>query len=301
MIRNVLAKASVILFLTGFSPETGMTLTGTIEIKTDTECCVYVTDTVTGQSVYSNDQAGLAASPIPLGSVVKIYSLIAKFRNHPVNTDETWFCPGYDRDTPSVSKCWLKKGHGNISLLNALAQSCNTYFYHFVRDVDYGLFLKTLEERGILKGSDNWGRNLLNRDDQYRAMTGKLDILRIKPLDLMVSYAKLFGRDSGLPAEVADILADGLSLCYRNGTASKARVKLGLPEDLPVICKTGTGMYEKDGEVSAVKTTGVFIGIYDRRYLILALARDSTGSDRASLLGLTAVRELRYLVQGGDQ
>jgi cell division protein FtsI/penicillin-binding protein 2 len=266
--------------------------------------CVYIEDTLSNEVLFSDDKQEIGNSPIPAGSVIKAFSIIAKYRNHPVDPGETYFCPGYDQDTPSVSKCWLKKGHGKIALLNAIAQSCNTYFYHFVQDVDFGLFLRTLREWGVLHGSDNWGRRTLTRDDQVRAMIGKLDIIRVKPLDLMVSYAKLFGR-SGLPAEIKEVLTEGMSLCYRNGTASKARERLKMKEDLPVLCKTGTGMFEQDGEVSAQKTSGVFIGLYNGRYLVLALAQGSTGSDLASLLGLTVIREMAataaFNKQGGDR
>jgi hypothetical protein len=266
--------------------------------------CVYIEDILSNGRLFSDDREGIGNMPVPAGSVIKVFSIIAKYKNHPVDLDETYFCPGYDQDTPSVSKCWLKKGHGRISLLNAIAQSCNTYFYHFVQDVDFALFLRTLREWGVLNGSDNWGRKTLTRDDQVRAMIGKLDIIRIKPLDLMVSYAKLFGR-SGLPGEVREVLEEGMSQCYRNGTASKTREKLKMGENLPVLCKTGTGMFELDGEVSAKKTSGFFVGLYRDRYLVLAAARESTGSDLASLLGLTVIREMEsgrtFNKLGGDR
>jgi hypothetical protein len=306
--KKILAVLSVLLFLTGIDAVAGKepapSQAGRFYLKTDPDSCVYIMDMVSNAIIYSNDTEGLGSEPMPLGSVVKIYSLIAKYRNHPVDPDETYFCPGYGRDASSVSKCWLKNGHGKIGLMNAIAQSCNTYFYHFVQDIDFALFLKTLRDWEVLKGSDNWGRSALSRDDQYRAMIGKLDILRIQPLDLMISCAKIFGRDSVLPNEVREVLTEGMSLCYRNGTVSHARKKLGMSEDLPVICKTGTGMYEKNGEVSTRKTSGVFIGIFRQRYVVLALARGSIGPDRASLLGLSAVGEMREVSlsnRGGDR
>lgn len=263
--------------------------------------CVFVKEIGSDQMLFRSDVSNIGSQPIPLGSVIKIFSIIAKYKNRPVDAGETYFCPGYDQDTPSVSKCWLKKGHGQISLLNAIAQSCNTYFYHFVREVDFPLFIQTLRERGILRNSDNWGRSVLNRDDQLRAMVGKLNIIRIKPLDLMDSCDKLFGRASGLPIEVTEVLTEGMSLCYRNGTASVMRKKLGMPEDLPVICKTGTGMFEEDGEVYYYKTSGIFVGVYESNYLVLAVAKETTGADKASLLGLSLIKALSMKKIGGKK
>lgn len=263
--------------------------------------CVYVKDLESGKNVFYSDASNIGSQPIPPGSVIKIFSIIAKFKNRPVDTGEAWFCPGYDKDTPSVSRCWLKKGHGNISLLNAISQSCNTYFYHFVRNADFPLFIQTLREWGVMRDSDNWGRSVLNRDDQLRAMIGKLNIIRIKPLDLMDSCDKMFGRASALPVEVKDVLTEGMSLCYRNGTASVMRKKLGMDEDLPVICKTGTGMFEENGEAYYYKTTGVFVGIYDGKFLVLAVAKETTGADKASLLGLSLIKALSVKKVGGPQ
>ena len=256
--------------------------------------CVYVKE-IGGKTVYRSDLSNIGQEPIPLGSVIKIFSIIAKYKNHPVNPDESYFCEGWGKDPGAVSRCWLKKGHGRISLINAVAHSCNTYFYHFVQDIDFTLFVRTLREWGLVGGSENWGRSALYKDDQTRAMIGKLNIVKVKPLDLMTSCDKMFGSASGLPIEVKDILTEGMSLCYREGTAGAMREKLEMPMDLPVVCKTGTGMYEDRERDFYSKTTGVFIGVYGGKYLVLAVAKNSTGADAASRIGLSLIK---YLADG---
>jgi penicillin-binding protein 2 len=49
--------------------------------------------------------------------------------------DQTTFCPGYFR-LPGSShryRCWKRQGHGHMNLHDAIAQSCDVYFYQLAR------------------------------------------------------------------------------------------------------------------------------------------------------------------------
>ncbi|MDR2709096.1 MAG: penicillin-binding protein 2 [Elusimicrobiota bacterium] len=63
------------------------------------------------------------------GSIFKIVGFAAALENG-VDPKETKFCPGYFDLGNKRFLCWLHKGHGKVDLAEALAQSCNVYFYN---------------------------------------------------------------------------------------------------------------------------------------------------------------------------
>jgi penicillin-binding protein 2 len=71
---------------------------------------------------------------IPPGSVFKIVSAIALLETGAVDADEPFECQGY-LEHPDRQRCYIYQrygvGHGELSLRDALAQSCNVYFFHF--------------------------------------------------------------------------------------------------------------------------------------------------------------------------
>jgi len=66
----------------------------------------------------------------PPGSAIKMAILAAALEEKVVTPGEKVFCPGYMQTGNRQFKCWNEKGHGKISSINALEQSCDVYFYH---------------------------------------------------------------------------------------------------------------------------------------------------------------------------
>jgi penicillin-binding protein 2 len=70
---------------------------------------------------------------IPPGSVFKLVTAAALLEHEGFDADEAYLCRGYLRD-PDHLRCMLYRrqgiGHGEATLVDALAQSCNTYFFH---------------------------------------------------------------------------------------------------------------------------------------------------------------------------
>lgn len=68
------------------------------------------------------------------GSTIKpIFGLAALESGR--SPDQTTFCPGYFR-LPGSShryRCWKRQGHGHMNLHDAIAQSCDVYFYQLAR------------------------------------------------------------------------------------------------------------------------------------------------------------------------
>jgi cell division protein FtsI/penicillin-binding protein 2 len=62
-----------------------------------------------------------AGKPIPMGSLVKPFTALAYGEEHQFHYP-THVCMG------SAAGCWLPRGHGEISMVSAIANSCNSYF-----------------------------------------------------------------------------------------------------------------------------------------------------------------------------
>ncbi len=68
-------------------------------------------------------------STYPPGSTYKLVAAIAALQENIVTPEWSAYCPGYFRLGNKVIKCWNAKGHGRISLPQAIRGSCNVFFY----------------------------------------------------------------------------------------------------------------------------------------------------------------------------
>jgi penicillin-binding protein 2 len=72
---------------------------------------------------------------LPPGSVFKALTAIALVSDQAIDPRETFHCQGY-LDDPERLRCQIFRakgvGHGDLTLADALAQSCNVYFFHHV-------------------------------------------------------------------------------------------------------------------------------------------------------------------------
>lgn len=63
------------------------------------------------------------------GSVFKIVTALAALEAGVVKESETVYCPGFVDLGNHRFHCWKHGGHGTVSLISAMAGSCDTYFY----------------------------------------------------------------------------------------------------------------------------------------------------------------------------
>ena len=70
-------------------------------------------------------------SHYPPGSVFKILVAIAALENGIVNENTSFFCNGFLKRPGYQKRCWRWRlgGHGDVSIVDALAYSCDVYFY----------------------------------------------------------------------------------------------------------------------------------------------------------------------------
>jgi penicillin-binding protein 2 len=94
----------------------------------------------------SHDRAVLLSDPnhslfdraaqmaIPAGSVFKVPAAIALLETGTTHADEAFYCQGY-LHSPDRQRCLIfvrdGVGHGDTTLTDALARSCNVYFFHY--------------------------------------------------------------------------------------------------------------------------------------------------------------------------
>ena len=71
----------------------------------------------------------ITQSVYPPGSTFKLVAVAAALQEKIITPDWSVYCPGYFKLGRKTIKCWNQKGHGKISLLEAIKGSCNVYFY----------------------------------------------------------------------------------------------------------------------------------------------------------------------------
>ena len=70
------------------------------------------------------------------GSTIKPIVALSALENGIINTNFTVKCTGKTEMYNQTYHCWKKKGHGFVSLRNAMKQSCDTYFYEIARKLE---------------------------------------------------------------------------------------------------------------------------------------------------------------------
>jgi len=63
-------------------------------------------------------------------STYKIVTAIAGLEEGVIDENTTFTCPGYYKFQNREYRCWKKSGHGTMSIVKALAQSCDVFFYN---------------------------------------------------------------------------------------------------------------------------------------------------------------------------
>ncbi len=69
------------------------------------------------------------AGQYPPGSTFKPVVALAALEAGAVDPEETVFCPGHRRLGDRRFHCWKRGGHGKVAMREAIARSCDVYFY----------------------------------------------------------------------------------------------------------------------------------------------------------------------------
>ena len=83
------------------------------------------------------------------GSTIKPIVALSALENGVINTNFTVKCTGKTEMYGQTYHCWKKKGHGFVSLRNAMKQSCDTYFYEIARKLGVDKLSETAKKFGL--------------------------------------------------------------------------------------------------------------------------------------------------------
>jgi penicillin-binding protein 2 len=75
------------------------------------------------------------AGVYPPGSTFKMVTALAGMRAGIVTLQRRSYCSGVYRFGNTKFHCWKKEGHGSVNVEDALAVSCDTYFYQLATDI----------------------------------------------------------------------------------------------------------------------------------------------------------------------
>jgi len=144
----------------------------------------------------------------PPGSTFKMMVALAALESGVITSDYSVFCRGFITLGKSRFHCWKRGGHGRLTLLGAIEQSCDVYFYEIARKVGidkiaemanrFGLGEKLgLDLKGEMPGlipSTAWKQAVRGErwqvGDTYNAGIGQGYVLTT-PLQLAVMTARL--------------------------------------------------------------------------------------------------------------
>ncbi len=120
---------------------------------------IHITDFVGGisskkwQALLANPRKPLLNKVVqgsyPPGSIYKMITALAGLSKGVINENTQIFCPGYYRFGNRIYRCWKHSGHGKVNLKQAIAQSCDVYFYQVGQTVGVDVLADFARKLGL--------------------------------------------------------------------------------------------------------------------------------------------------------
>jgi penicillin-binding protein 2 len=85
----------------------------------------------------------------PPGSTFKIVTAMAGLEEGVITEQTRFFCPGYYKYGNRIYRCWKRGGHGFMDITDALAQSCDVFFYQVGEKLGVDRLAKYAEASGL--------------------------------------------------------------------------------------------------------------------------------------------------------
>lgn len=216
------------------------------------------------------------AGMYPPGSTFKMMTGLAGLEHGYITPAQKVHCPGHYFVGSQRFNCWKEHGHGWMNLESAIAQSCDTYFYHIAHQMPMEKLARTCQKFGIgqktgidipgekdaLLPDEQWKYRQLGErwqtGDTVNASIGQGYVL-MTPLQLAVMTASLVNGGKRIrprlhqPSEMEaiDVQAEHLALLKQsmnnvvNGTRGTARGSAIYLPDYKMGGKTGTAQVRK--------------------------------------------------------
>ena len=201
--------------------------------------------------------------PIPMGSLLKPFTALAYGEKH------DYHYPGHVcRGTPTG--CWLPRGHGDVDLTVAIAQSCNSYFRMLTADLTAADVLPTAARFGLdVPDPETSGPELVGLGNRWRT----------SPLHIARAYIELVHMRPQLG--VSQIL-NGMALSAQHGTGQEVHRSYPFPDAL---VKTGTASCTHSRREPGDGFTVVLTPASDPQLLLLVRVHGIPGSQAAKIAG----------------
>jgi len=198
---------------------------------------------------------------IPPGSLVKPIVAVAYAEQHGGRFPHV-------RCLGTASMCWLPRGHGDLDLEHAIANSCNAYFLSLAENLDRGVAIRRLHTFGLAgPGPEADARTLIGLSPGWRET----------PLALGRAYLALLDYP-GLTVRTR--VLRGMAGAALYGTAGAVDADLG--QDL-ALAKTGTASCTHAHRAPADGFAVVLMPADQPRYLLLVRMHGTTGAHTAAV------------------
>ena len=83
------------------------------------------------------------------GSIFKVLTAAAALEEGVTDRKRKIYCPGSFELAGQVFVCWKETGHGSLNMVDAIAHSCNVYFYTLGKDLGIERFSKYMQKFGL--------------------------------------------------------------------------------------------------------------------------------------------------------
>jgi len=83
------------------------------------------------------------------GSIVKMITQIAILESGKFNINTTHYCPGFYQFGDRIYGCWYTEGHGDVNMNQAMAMSCDVFFYKAIQLIDIDILHDTFKMFGF--------------------------------------------------------------------------------------------------------------------------------------------------------
>jgi penicillin-binding protein 2 len=85
----------------------------------------------------------------PPGSLFKLITATAAIENHIIDPEASFYCPGYSTFADRQYRCHNKHGHGTLSVIQAVAHSCNVLFFEIGKRIDIDVIARYAHHFGL--------------------------------------------------------------------------------------------------------------------------------------------------------
>ena len=83
------------------------------------------------------------------GSIVKMISQIAILKYGNLDTEMTQICSGFYQFGDRIYGCWVTEGHGEVNIIQAMAMSCDVFFYKMIQQIDINKLYNIFKQFGF--------------------------------------------------------------------------------------------------------------------------------------------------------